>query len=359
MTERARVLVHGATGFTGRLVSAALRKRGIAFALGGRSLERLDSVKHAVGATETCVVDITDPESIRRAVEGRTVVCACAGPFLAVGESILSTCARSGVHYVDTTGEQLFVARAVTRYRATAEASGACIVPAMAYEIAPADWAAQLAAERLGGVPDGIDILYASRGTTSSASRGTKLSLLGQIAAGESMQHVGGTLVHEPVAEVIRTFELASGKTLTAVSFPSPEAVVVPSHTKAREVRTFMPANPRRARVLHLARRAAPLFARALQTLLSDSIGRAAEGPDTRQREASVFEIVAEARRGPDTATVRVSGRDPYGLTAEIQAYAAMCLLGGATARGVVAPSVAFLARPSLEALLPFGTSLV
>src|SRR4051794_19392310 len=116
MTEKAPILVHGATGFTGSLVCDLLSARGMRYAVSGRSLERLtklrDRLAGAGGAppVELCVIDIAGGDSLLAAISGRIVVLACAGPFMTVGEPVLATCARLGVHYVDTTGEQRFVA---------------------------------------------------------------------------------------------------------------------------------------------------------------------------------------------------------------------------------------------------------
>ena len=352
------ILVVGATGFTGRLVCLALARRGLAFAVGGRDRAKVERLASEVGAAEARVIDLGDAGSITSSIEGRRVVCACAGPFAKIGEPVLATCARGGVHYLDTTGEQSFVADAVTRYRATAEASGACVVPAMAYEIAPADWAAHLAAQRLGGAPDAIDILYAARangGYTGATSRGTKLSALGMAIDGNARQYVGGTLVHENPAEVVASFALRGGKKVSAISFPSPEAVVVPSHTHARTVRTFMATGARTARMLHAMRRAVPKLARAARPILERRIAASPAGPDDGAR-TSEFQIVVEARREGMTSRVVVTGRDPYGLTAEIQAYAAeRAAAGDVGARGVVAPSAGYPPERAFEAMSPFG----
>jgi short subunit dehydrogenase-like uncharacterized protein len=362
MVDRARVLVHGATGFTGKLVCDALARRGVAFAISGRSAEKLAALGHSVGATEQCVVDLATPESIRAAVDGRAIVCACAGPFALVGEPMLATCARLGVHYVDTTGEQGFVGLAVARYRATAEASGACAVPAMAYEVAPADWAAHMAGERVGGEPEAIAIAYATRiaeGYAAATTRGTKKSAVGMVADAEPQQFIDGALHREPAGAVVRRFSLSNGKSVTAVSFPSPEAVVVPMHTGARTVRSFMVMGSGTARALHLGRAIAPIALRVFRKILERRIERAPEGPEGEARQVQ-FEIVAEARRGDKVAQVSVIGRDPYGLTAEIQAYAAeRAIEGEIKASGVVGPSQAFAPKRALDALAPFGVRVV
>jgi len=195
---KAPVLVHGATGFTGRLVCEALVRRKIGFAISGRNRDRVQKLAAELGGVEACVVDIKDAESIAKGLSGRKMVLACAGPFVDVGEAVLASCARRGIHYSDTTGEQRFVLEARMRYGATAEAKGACIVPAMAYEIAIADWASDLASKRVGGAPDEINILYAVRtasgGYGTSTSRGTKLSALRMLGDREPKQYKNGAL---------------------------------------------------------------------------------------------------------------------------------------------------------------------
>jgi short subunit dehydrogenase-like uncharacterized protein len=349
-----RVLVHGATGFTGRLVCAALRRRGIAHAVSGRSAERLATLD----TDERVVVDLRDEGSIERAVGGRTLVCACAGPFAEVGEPVIAACARLGVHYVDTTGEQTFVARAIDRCHAAARGSGACCVPAMAYEIAPSDWGAHLAAEAVGGSPDVLELAYSVRG--AAATRGTKKSAIGLLADARSRQWVGGELVDERAAARVRTFEVdATGKTVRAVSFPSPEALVVPAHTGAREVRTYMAVGSAASFALHWGRALVPTAMRVARGALERGIDRGAEGPTEAERAATRFAVVCEARKGDRRATVRVTGADPYGLTAEIQAWAAeRALAGRVQASGVVAPSVAFDPREAFAELKRFGVEV-
>ena len=348
------MLVHGATGFTGKLVCDALRKRGMSFAISGRSQDNLDALSRALGGVETTLIDIRSSDSITAGLKGRTVVCACAGPFVDVGEPILASCARMGIHYADTTGEQRFVAEAVSRYRATAEASGACMVPSLAYEIAPADWGAHEAAKRLGGAPDDISILYmiqSKSGYGAGTSRGTKQSALRMIAEGDAKQFIDGALRLESVGKTVKAFALRSGRRVTGASFPSPESVVVSSHTGANNVRTFMEMGKGAARALKLTSGLLPSVAKFGDKLLSRVIARSGVGPEGEARDAA-FEIVIEARRGTRCARVIVTGRDPYGLTAEIQAlYAARALAGTLASRGVVAPSAAIAARDAFAAL--------
>src|SRR3954451_16227993 len=100
MTEKAPILVHGATGFTGGLVCDLLAARGHAFAISGRSASRLEALrdrlaKQGSGApVEVCVLDLPHQASLDAAIGGRRIVLACAGPFGHFGEPIVAACAR-------------------------------------------------------------------------------------------------------------------------------------------------------------------------------------------------------------------------------------------------------------------------
>lgn len=357
--ERARVLVHGATGYTGKLVCAELARQKTPFAVSGRNREKLEAVAREHGAAEVVVLDIRDRAAVEAAVRDRAIVCACAGPFAQVGEPIVGACARLGVGYVDTTGEQRFVVDMAERWGAEAEKTGAFLVPGMAYEIAPADWAAHVAAERVKGAPETIDILYANKvdgGYGAATSRGTKLSALGMLGERDTYQFVAGKLVREPPAEIVRYFALSSGKRITGVSFPSLEAVVVPKHTGARTVRTFMAVGEAAGRALHGARKVTPFFAKVISKIGARFVGTSREGPPPDERARSVFEIVAVASIDDKKGVARLKGRDMYGLTGKLQAYAAARALAGAVhAKGLVGPSVAF---PPDEALDAFAAEL-
>ena len=374
MSEKAGILVHGATGFTGGLVCELLSKRGMTYAISGRSRERLDRLQKrlesAGGAppVEICVVDLERVDTINAAIDGRKIVLACAGPFVDVGEPILAACARLGVHYADTTGEQRFVADAAKNHQSTCEASRACIVPAMAYEIAPSDWACHLVAERVGGAPDTIEVFYSSRNADGGAgagpngtatTRGTKKSILGVIADRAPLQWIDGSLVVESSAEKTTSFALPNGRRLAAASFPSPEAILVPQHTGARNVRTYMAMGEAAARNLHRFRKLAPALVRATRSLAGRWLDRGPAGPEGEDR-AGTFTIIAEATKGSERARIALTGSDPYGLTAELQVFAAERALAGAiTAKGIVGPSVAFPPREALIALAHTGLSLV
>jgi hypothetical protein len=120
-----------------------------------------------------------------------------------------------------------------------------------------------------------------------------------------------------------------------------------------------MAIDERSARTLHRFRRLAPTLVRATRSLVDRWVDRGPKGPEGNER-AGTFTIVAEATKGSERSRVALTGTDPYGLTAELQLYAAQRALAGAiTAVGIVGPSVAFPAREAIAALAHTGLSLV
>src|SRR5439155_19871963 len=128
----AMIVLVGATGFTGRLVARAIRRRKLPLAIAGRDAGKLGALAEELGAVEVRVCDIAQPASIERALAGARVCVSCAGPFLKLGEPVVAACAARGVHYLDTTGEEPFVRLVFEKY-GDAKAG---LVPAFAFEVA-------------------------------------------------------------------------------------------------------------------------------------------------------------------------------------------------------------------------------
>jgi short subunit dehydrogenase-like uncharacterized protein len=64
-----RIVLFGATGYTGRLTAAALVERGARPVLAGRSIEPLRELGDTLGGLEVGVADVSKPESVRDLVE--------------------------------------------------------------------------------------------------------------------------------------------------------------------------------------------------------------------------------------------------------------------------------------------------
>src|ERR1700742_2122339 len=99
------IVVYGATGFTGQLVAEYLAEhyrgdKNLTWAMVGRSLEKLKSVRDAIGApadTPLIVADAADPASLKAMVDDTKSVITTVGPYQLYGNELLATCVTSGV----------------------------------------------------------------------------------------------------------------------------------------------------------------------------------------------------------------------------------------------------------------------
>jgi short subunit dehydrogenase-like uncharacterized protein len=329
-----QILLFGATGYTGRLTAHALARLGADFAIAGRNEDRLRALARATGDPEIRIAEAGDLDSLVRALDEVRVLLTVVGPFVDLGHTAVDAALRARVHYVDSTGEGAFINRLIAR-RAEAEAAGIAMAPALAFDEVPADVAATLAVN--GFEEPNLTLTYAM---PSGGSQGTIRSALGiltstgqWIEGGRSVPiTAGGGQRWAPMPPPL-------GPRL-GVAFPLASGYVLPLHLRLSSFQTYVTTRtPQRI----ATKFAAPLI-RAIQgtspgrRLLEQMVGRLPEGPDADGRRAR-WTILAEARAGRSFRNVVLSGRDPYGLSAELLALGSLTMAADDYDRsGVLAP---------------------
>src|SRR3954451_18107831 len=139
------IVVYGASGFTGQLVAEYLALRygkhsDLKWAMAGRSLEKLASVRDAIGAatdTPLVVADAGDPASLKAMVDQTRLVLSTVGPYQLYGSELVAACAASGTDYLDLCGEPVWMRQMIDAHHATAQSSGARIVFSCGFDSIP------------------------------------------------------------------------------------------------------------------------------------------------------------------------------------------------------------------------------
>ncbi|KAJ7750096.1 Saccharopine dehydrogenase-domain-containing protein [Mycena maculata] len=196
MSSKPDVLLLGATGFTGRLIAKYLstHRDGSSFnlTLAARSKARLDAVASDLGlggAVRLHVVDVTRPEEIEAAVAGATVVINTVGPFWTWGTPVVQACVKHGVHYVDLTGETVWIKRIITQFHYAATKTGSIIVPSCGFDSVPADIISYISSKTLretSGEPVDIDTsvsAYLVKGGMSGGTISTMITGIEEVSA--------------------------------------------------------------------------------------------------------------------------------------------------------------------------------
>ena len=140
------LIVHGATGFTGRQAAqyvATHAPEGLRWAISGRNATRLAAVRSSLQAAgqgpEVVVADSHDAVAIDALARRTRVVLTTVGPYAKYGTALFAACAGAGTHYVDITGETPWARDMTDVHHGTAERTGAVLVPFCGFDSIPSD----------------------------------------------------------------------------------------------------------------------------------------------------------------------------------------------------------------------------
>ncbi len=140
------IVVFGASGYTGRLVAEYLHreyaKTDLKWAMAGRSIDKLASVRTALGipdSVELVSVDSDNAASVKQMVSDCKVVITTVGPYQLYGEALIRECAAQGTDYVDLSGEPSWMHETIAQYSTAAKTSGARIVHSCGFDSIPFD----------------------------------------------------------------------------------------------------------------------------------------------------------------------------------------------------------------------------
>ena len=207
MSDKARefdVIVVGATGFTGKLVTEYLCERyGIGgqlrWAAAGRNETRLSALRESLGhkaeSLPLIVADTLDANSMGELAKRTRVVLTTVGPYARYGSELVAACAGNGTHYCDLAGEVQWIRRMIDAHDATARKSGARIVHCCGFDSIPMDIGAwflqQEAKKRSGACCSSITLLVkAMKGGASGGTMASMMNLMREARADRAVARV-------------------------------------------------------------------------------------------------------------------------------------------------------------------------
>jgi putative NADH-flavin reductase len=339
-----RIVVFGATGYTGRLIAERLVAQGVRPVLAARSQERVSALAEALGGLEYLRADVMRKNSIFDLVDGPDdVLVSTVGPFDKWGEPAVRAAIAAGCTYLDSTGEPRFIRRVFEEFGPPAAASGARLLTAMGYDFAPGALAGALALEEAGAAATRVDVgYYALGGGPTSLSSGTRESIVG-ITLNDNHAYREGRVRTVRSAERVRSFRVA-GKPREAISLGGAEHYGLPAAYPAlREVNVYLGWFGPLARPLQ----AGSFFGqfvmkvpgtRTAMRLAGEKTLGLVGGPAAGTTPDARSWIAAEAYDGAgrQLAEVHLAGADGYEFTRGFMAWAAQQRVDAAGALGPV-----------------------
>jgi short subunit dehydrogenase-like uncharacterized protein len=177
MSTEKKVIVYGASGYTGRLICEYLREFNLPFIAAGRDKARIQEALDRVPGIDTVEHEIVEVAHeagpLTELFAGASVVCNTVGPFAQYGGEVVEACIETGCHYLDTTGEQDWLIDCDENYGARMAAKGLLLAPGIAQMYTTGEIAAGICLETPG--LDTLDILVFWKGLPTVASTRTIL----------------------------------------------------------------------------------------------------------------------------------------------------------------------------------------
>ncbi|HEV2598871.1 saccharopine dehydrogenase family protein [Sphingopyxis sp.] len=200
------VVVTGASGYTGMLIMDWLIDQNIPFTAVARNAQRTkDMMAQRVVRLESAVYEIIEApnevEALTKAFQGARVVCNTIGPFLHHGLPGVEAALNAGCHYIDTTGEQVFMMEVRERFGPRFAEAGLLVSPSVAYMYTFAEIAAELALET-----QGVDVLEVAtlargpRGGTAGVTVGSTATIFEAARYEARYLWDNKLVVHDPLA---------------------------------------------------------------------------------------------------------------------------------------------------------------
>jgi short subunit dehydrogenase-like uncharacterized protein len=348
-----RIVLLGATGYTGRLTAHAMVARGLRPVLAGRDPSRVEELSNELDGLEHAQADIAQPDSLSCLVGAGDVLVTTVGPFMTWGNPVIEAAIGSGASYLDSNGEPTFTRRVFEHHGSAAATAGVAMLPAFGWECVLGNLAGALALREAGPAAVRVDTGYFYTGSTG-ASGGTRASLFAAMAS-PSFAYRSGQVQTVRGGDRGRTITI-EGEDRRGVSLGGSEHFGLPrSFPQLREVNAYLGwfgnapgwiARGMRAAsgpwaVLLRVPGAKPLYRAVTHRLAAGSTG----GPDAEARSRGGVHVVGIAydSTGVELGRVHLAGAEGYEFTAAILAWGAEAVsMGRIRGRGALGPVEAF-----------------
>ena len=309
-----RLMIYGATGYTGRMAATHARAAGLDLILAGRDETRLAEFGRSLGV-EHRVFTLNHDAAIDAALQDVAVLLNCACPFQRTADPLMRGAIRTGAHYLDIAAE-LDSYRLAEAYDAQAQAAGVMLLPGSGGSVAMLGSLAGRAAERVGR-PHTIRVALHVAG---AMSRGSAISAAENLT-GDCLERVDGALrIREPVTT--QNFNFGSGP-VTCSPVTLPDLVTLWKALQAPNIGTFV----------HVSGSAFP----------TGDLMALPDGPSAEERDANRYQAAVEMTGiGGKTVRAILDTVNGYSFTTIAAAEAARRVLAGEARPGFRTPMELF-----------------
>lgn len=338
MSERTYdILIYGAYGYTGQLVSRHAQAQGANCLLAGRREAPLQALAAELSLPHQ-VVALDDPQALLAVLREVRLVIHCAGPFSRTAKPMITACLAAGTHYLDITGE-LAVIEMLHSQDAAARTANIMVMPGVGFDVMPTDCVANRL-KRLLPAADSLALAFATFG--GGISHGTLTSTIERLGTG-GHERRNGILQTVPMGKHGRWIDFGL-KRRFVISIPWGDLLTAWLSTGIPNITTYTSGSPKLYRWLKLMPLLNPLLrTRWVRALLQRQVDRKVVGPTPAQNQNGYALVYGRATAADgQVQEVRLRTNETYLLTAQTALLVAGKLLGGDWQAGFRTPAMQY-----------------
>jgi len=336
-----KLLIYGANGYTGELITRMAVERGLSPVIAGRNAVAVEKIarKHDL---EFRVFSLDEKDQLDSALREVTLVIHCAGPFSLTSRQMVEACLRTGTHYTDITGE-ISVFEAMAALDAKTKEAGIMLMPGVGFDVVPSDCLAVHLKHRL---PSATHLSLAFYGM-GRISHGTQATMTMNIGRGGAIRK-DGKITPVPAAWKSREIDFGEVRKL-ATTIPWGDVSTAYYSTGIANIEVYSVIPAKNLKMLKLSRHIGWLLATApAQKYLQKQIP--AGGPNDADRAKGETLLWGEVRdANGNHAETRLQCPEGYTTTAIAALNIAEKILAGHLTPGFQTPAQAFGADLVLE----------
>ena len=144
-TKQLDLIIWGATGFTGQLVSEYINKKysntALKWGIAGRNKEKASVIAERLNIAKDriFIADCDDLESLIKLTSKTKVICSTVGPYAKLGTNLIEACIKTNTNYCDITGETQWIRKMIDKYHSKAKENKIKIINSCGFDSIPSD----------------------------------------------------------------------------------------------------------------------------------------------------------------------------------------------------------------------------
>ena len=330
------IIIFGATGFTGQLVTDYLLlhsdAKDLKIALAGRNEEKLKNLalKYNKINPNIYLADSFDENSIDEITKLTNLIISLVGPYSLYGEYLVESCIKNSTHYLDLTGEPNFVRKIRNKFSESKFKS--IIMHCCGLESVIPDLGVLYAVKKMNSREKDITFFFKANG---SLSGGTWASFINAIYSNQISESIKINS-KKSIRKNNRKFYYSNEFRKWVFVFPDIDKQIIYRSSRSNDIygknftfeKYMMVKNLKQFLVIILSFSFISVLAKfgILKNWLL-SLRPAGSGPSKNQIKKSWFKAIFVGQGNNEKVKVQLSGGDPgYGDTAKFITELALCI---------------------------------